>query len=892
MDFFRYWGKAGSGSAAQKNRYHLLAYHSLDVAATGRLLLDPSRPLCQKLAQQLGVQAQWLQAFFSFCLMLHDIGKFCRGFQNLVPDLSDDLVPADPRRKYDTRHDSLGFLLWQKELINHLADLFPDKKTLRKISPWLEIVCGHHGQPPRKDRVLKTCLVPEEDIPAAAAFSREAIGLWMPELSPLTNIDKAQFKKASWQLAGVAVLADWLGSDQTAFEYQTDPMSLQDYWQQFALPAAQKVLSNSALLPKTVSSFESIQQQFEFINEPTPLQLFAQRAELGDSPHLFILEDVTGAGKTEAAMVLVHRLMAAGLANGLYVGLPTMATANGMYQRLSASYDKLFQATQKPSLVLAHGASKLSDTFQSSIGIDEQKPDKSYQSGDLSASAYCHQWLADSRKKALLADVGVGTVDQALLAVLPARHQSLRMLGLGDKVLLVDEVHAYDPYMRQLLCALLKAHGARGGSAILLSATLPEQFRSQLVKAYVNGRGFDAPALQKSGYPLVTYCCDEGLQEQAIDTRPSVKRSVSTQRLTNEEQALAVIEQATQAGQSICWIRNTIGDARNAYNRLQTKIGDKLSLFHSRFAVIDRKTIETGVLKRFGKESTALQRAGQVLIATQVVEQSLDLDFDVMISDLAPVDLLIQRAGRLQRHVRDAAGNVNVTEEQRPAPVLYLLSPDPENVTNEQWLRALLPGTQSVYGHVGQLWLTATVLQQGFSMPEDARHLIESVYGEAAQKRIPEVLQKSSDDAQAKDRARKSMGDFNGLKLDQGYTWLSGGAANGWDEDTRIPTRLNETETVTVVLVQPDDDGNLQPWAAGDNPEQRLALSQIRLPESEWHQAQALIPPVYDEAIAELKQQHSSLKWLEILPLVAAIQRFYDPAGGWDLQRNSEDESD
>ncbi|WP_257283445.1 CRISPR-associated helicase Cas3' [Endozoicomonas sp. SESOKO1] len=900
MDFFRYWGKARgtetAGSLARKT-YHLLAYHSLDVAATGWLLLNPGKPLCRQLARQLSVQPQWLQTFFCFCLMLHDIGKFCRGFQNLAPNLSLDLVPAEPQRKYDTRHDSLGYLLWQKELSTRLADLFPDRKIPRAISPWLEVVCGHHGQPPRKDRIVRTCLNPEEDIPAAEAFVRNIVSYWQPDFSPLTSIDKKVFKKVSWQLAGVAVLADWLGSDQSVFGYQERPMPLQDYWQSYALPAAEKVVSGSALQPGMVNPFTSIRQQFDFIHEATPLQEFAEVIDLGDSPHLFILEDVTGAGKTEAAMVLVHRLMAAGLADGLYVGLPTMATANGMYQRLANSYQALFQKGAKPSLVLAHGASQLSGAFQSSIGIDQHKPDKSYQPDDLSASAYCHQWLADSRKKALLADVGVGTIDQALLAVLPARHQSLRMLGLGNKVLLVDEVHAYDPYMRQLLISLLQAHAAQGGSIVLLSATLPLEFRSELVAAYLKGRGFAAPALQEEGYPLATYCCDQGLQEKVIATRSSVKRTVKVKRLASEAEALELIRKTAQAGQSICWIRNTVRDARSAYNQLQQEkslTSDRLSLFHSRFTVYDRQVIESDVLNRFGKYSEGEQRTGQILIATQVVEQSLDLDFDVMISDLAPVDLLIQRAGRLQRHIRNASGSVAGVKDQRPAPVLYLLSPDPDKIDSEHWLRTLLPGSQAVYANVGQLWLTAGVMlqDQGFSMPEDARHLIESVYGKDVQECIPEVLQQASSVAVANDRARTSMGHFNCLDLQQGYTWGSGGAANGWDEDTRIPTRLNDIETVTVVLAKVDGNGDLQPWVANENPDHAWALSQIRLPEGEWRKAEALIPPQWQTPITELKQRRLSLKWLEILPLVAETGHLYQSESGWDLARNNDNESD
>lgn len=895
VDMYRYWGKAGKNKTESGINYHLLPYHSLDVAATGRLLLCPSTYLCQKLAKRLGVEPQWLQEWFCFCLMLHDIGKFCRGFQNLACNSSADLVPFDAGSTYNIRHDSLGFHLWQSELLpKRLADCFPDSKLNRtKISPWIAIVCGHHGQPPRKDlRQIKTSMNPEEDIPAAEAFVREAVEHWMPDLAPLESMDKKLFLKTSWQLAGIAVLADWLGSDQSIFQYQSEVEPLPDYWYKKAVPGAKEVLQNVALQPKQIQPFQSIKQQFSFIRHPTPLQDFAESVTIPDSPQLFILEDVTGAGKTEAAMVLAHRLMSKGLANGLYVGLPTMATANGMYNRLAKSYQSLFDGAKKPSLVLAHSASKLSDSFQESIHFSNQPQDKSYQLDELSAGAYCNQWLADSRKKSLLADVGVGTIDQALLGVLPARHQSLRLLGISDKVLLIDEVHAYDPYVRQLMSALLQAHAAQGGSAILLSATLPQQFRTELTTAYIEGRGFQSESAQlaeAAGYPLVTHYSDKDLTETPIETRDSVKRTVKVQRLVDEASAFALIEQATQTGKSICWIRNTVKDAHNAYRYIQDSkciFPEKSTLFHSRFTMLDRQRIEGDVLARFGKDSTGELRAGQLLIATQVVEQSLDLDFDVMISDLAPVDLLIQRAGRLQRHIRDDKGNRITTEdgiEQRSTPCLYLLTPDPEEVESKQWLRSLLPGSQAVYGNVGQMWLTARVLlqKQRFSMPEDARYLVESVYGEKAQERIPECLQQETWNAEAEDKAKQAMGKFNRLNLDKGYCLESAEHNAGWSEDTHIPTRLTEVETVTVVLVTLDEAETLQPYARDANSTHCWALSQINLPENAWLKAKTLIPQQYQTAIDTLKQQHSHLKWLEIFPLVSETEQLYQLKEGW-----------
>lgn len=887
QEYYRYWGKARSGDEGGAE-YHLLPYHGLDVAAVGWQLLGPKKEICQSLASQLDVNPEWLQEWFSFCLMLHDIGKFFRAFQNLAPDLSENLVSSKVQCVYVKRHDTLGYSLWRLKLRDNLKALFPTEVS-RSVDGWMEIVCGHHGQPPELIRPIEPYLLLEDE-QATEAYIKELATWALPDLSPLAGIEKSAFRRVSWQLAGVAVLADWLGSNQAIFNYCDVPEALQKYWQATALAKAQKAIDVAQIEPPTIKPFLSIRQQFDFIQQPTPLQEMAQSIELSESQQLFILEDVTGAGKTEAAMVLVHRLMGAGLAKGVYVGLPTMATANAMYERMEKSYRSLYTEQALPSLVLSHGARDLSAAFKKTVQISDQATDKNYDQQDLSASAYCNQWLADNRKKALLADVGVGTIDQALLGILPARHQSLRLLGLCNKVLLVDEVHAFDPYMRQLLAALLQAHAAQGGCAILLSATLPYRFRRELVNAFATGtqqsqKSRQSIVLKKiDAYPLITHWGRSLLREIPVATRASVQRRVKVERLDDESGSLGKIHQAVNQGQCICWIRNTVKDAHQAYQALLAQPwikAEKLTLFHSRYAMIDRQAIEQNVLRRFGKKSTGVERASQVLIATQVVEQSLDLDFDVMISDLAPVDLLIQRAGRLQRHTRSVSGDIlgDGSIEQRAQPILFVLAPDSDIVKDKNWLRTLLPGTQAVYPNVGMLWLTLKVLlkNQGFTMPGDARGLVEGVYGELAENRIPEVLEKASNDALAEQRAQQGMGEFNCLKLDKGYTHKSAIHSGGWDEDIRIPTRLgNDTLTVALARIE---EGNLVPYA--DTKSHSWALSQISLPRNEWESAQKLIPPGMVSMLDEAKEAIPALKWLEVLPLVDEVGRLYGPVEGW-----------
>ena len=855
------------------------------MAAVAWHLFDPAHSLCKDLSKKLGVEAEWLRKWFSFCLLLHDLGKFARSFQNLSDSqLSPKLVVLDKSCIYNERHDTLGFLLWKEKLRKRLTDIFDTDKLSQQIEAWLQIVCGHHGKPPKKSSNSSWGCWKEEDEKAAESYIREVARLWLPDLSPLGSINKDEMKHLSWQLAGYAVLADWLGSRQEDFPYHNERMPLPDYWEEKALPAAESVLKSN--LPRTspAAKFESVQKMFSFIEELTPLQEFAQDVELVDSPQLFLLEDLTGAGKTEAAMILVHRLMGKGLAKGVYVGLPTMATANAMYERLAKSYDCLFEVNKetKPSLVLAHSARRLSDAFVESVTLKEQEGDQGYDKGESSASAYCNAWLADNNKKALLADVGIGTIDQALFGVIPVAHQSLRLLGLSNKVLLVDEVHAYDSYTRGLLSTLLKAHARQGGSAILLSATLPQCFRKELLTGFAKGLGVEPPEISKENYPLATHFSASSLEEKPMATRHTAKRSLQIVNLDGKEKVLQLIQNSIASGKCICWIRNTVKAARQAYYEIaQAHWSDssKLTLFHSRFAMIDRRKIESDVLKRFGKESDEKERKGQVLVATQVVEQSLDLDFDIMITDLAPLDLIVQRAGRLQRHTRDSDGNP-VDCEQRGEARLYLLSPDPERVEDQNWLKDLLPGTQAVYEDSGKLWLTAKTLlnRKCLSMPEDLRSLVEAIYGEGAEEQIPEVLKEATYGARNKEKSGASLAGFNKLKLEKGYTYPS---AENWNDN--IPTRLGEDDT-TVALACQTEDGKLIPYAS-KAPCHKWSLSQLNVPQYEWNKVRERIPSELREKINELQKEQATLRWVKVLPLLGDTEKIYRAKDGWDIER-------
>ncbi|TXH72827.1 MAG: CRISPR-associated helicase Cas3' [Thiothrix sp.] len=858
------WQRASSEQPFHE--YHLLPYHSLDVAAVGYVLLTHNTAYLKYFSQLTQWNEKDCIQWLTFLLALHDLGKFTESFQNLKPDLFKQLQKHPSVMEYSERHDSLGWLVWNQ----HVKALLAERNIIslaksRRQSPTLDIdssvaaMVGHHGQPPRPRLPHEAhAYLNPEDFEAVTGFIDNISPFLLEPNSSFPICNKEAFKLASWWLSGFAVLSDWLGSNTDYFPYHSQPMPLKDYWA-MALEQAQKAIQQTELVncqPNDLLTLtDLLPKKFDHAPKPTPLQALAGEWPISQSPHLFILEDVTGAGKTEAAILLASRLMRVGQSNSLYFALPTMATANGMYGRMSTIYRHLFMPNANPSLILAHGASDMVKDFKQSVLPKPEVTQADYGDGTTPAGAHCNAWLADNNKKALLADIGIGTIDQALLAILPSRHQSLRLLGLLNKTFIADEIHASDAYQHELLLSLLRAHAAAGGSAILLSATLPQKQRQSLVSAFAEGAGWADSNVHKTdehSYPLLTCLTSSGLQEAVVATRESVKREVKVSFLSDQPAISAVLENVMANGQCACWIRNTVKDAIEAYETLKAEYPDwQIDIFHARYALGDRLDIEKRVMTRFDDKSSSMARSSQLLIATQVVEQSLDLDFDYLISDLAPIDLLIQRAGRLRRHSRDRQGDRITGVDQRGQAVLHVYAPDLVHAPTHQWYANFFPNAQKVYSHHGQLWLTAKLLEkQGqFKMPEDARSLIEGVYGDDAQAAIPDTLLHRSSEAEGSDRADASLAQLNALTLEVGY---DDSFTNLWWDEAKTPTRLGEA-TVQVYLAK-WQDGKLKPWYS--DKEHAWALSAVSMrafwisgevvpediPNAEWERCKASLP--------------------------------------------------
>jgi len=815
---FTYWGKAGTyGEGAQ---WHLLAYHCLDVAAVGQIYLERSPGLVAWLKQQLGLHDDAaLVSWLVFWLALHDLGKYSLSFQAQRADVMAVLQGAAPGyAQTGIRHDSLGMQCWSEEILpmaEREAWFGTDPDIDAALAWWARAVTGHHGQPPLNHVPRLSLHFRAQDVEAAKQFASTARALLLtPSAAAIPELCGVGFerlsKELSWWVAGLGVLADWIGSNAEVFRYRAHAdLGLADYWPA-ALALARQALDASGALPSPSPGGLGFQSLFPHIQRPSPLQAWAIATPLQTGPQIHLLEDVTGAGKTEAALMLAYRLMTEGGAEGFFIGLPTMATANAMYGRIAQVYAQLF-ADPRASLVLAHGGRKLVEDFAASV-IASGRDEGDDRQHDESATRRCQRWLADHNKRALLAPAGIGTVDQALLAALQSKHQSLRLLGLARKVLIVDEVHACDPYMQRTLEVLLEFHARAGGSAILLSATLPLRMKSALLRAFARGCESAASPPHSLEYPLASSWSSTKppeLIEAPLSTRPDVRRSVRVHYESDRSAVLQGIAQSLAAGHCVAWIRNTVADALDAHAEMAALWpAERITLFHARFTLGDRLDIEQDVLARFGRDSTPEQRSGRLLIATQVAEQSLDVDFDLVVSDLAPIDRLIQRAGRLRRHVRDARGqrlHEPIAQDQRGEPWLWVLGPAWTEAPAADWLKKAFPKVARVYEHHGQLWLTARALQGGLlRMPDDARALIEAVFGDEAD--LPPDLQHGANQAEGKAYGDAAQAAQNSVKLAKGYVR----EGLEWAADSVTPSRLGE-DTVEVLLGRWEGDA-LRPW--------------------------------------------------------------------------------
>ena len=836
--YFKYWGKARQGDEPPNQRYHLLVYHCLDVAAVADAWWRQSAPLRRLYCNESGLHEEQTRALLLFFVALHDLGKLDIRFQLKAPDVLADCWPefaeddADPDNNY--YHGPDGFYVFRKQIQKKYSLQFDT------ISPWLRAVCGHHGDvhfqgtwhcPEAEDWVV------EHD--AAARY--EWFGWLEHFFLDRTEITlKNPLPPAPSFIAGFCSVCDWVGSNDLFFRYRSETTDLEEYWNN-AVTVAGPLIKQMGLYqnPSRKTGMSGMFPDY------VPRQLQNRVDYLPEEAGLTIVEGPTGSGKTEVAIAYASRLINSGVADSIIFALPTQATANAMLKRLEDAAPRLFE--KAANLVLAHGKARFNPVFEK-IKLAAGNNDIQTDEHERAAQVQCVNWLGESRKRIFLGQIGVCTVDQVLLSVLPVRHNFVRQFGIQKSVLIIDEVHAYDAYMYGLLTTVLSKQHDAGGSAILLSATLPQNQKLQLIKSYSGSAQSHAQDPQQA-YPLISFIDSQGHAqflslgeaEQPPEHEVTVEQVIAPDMLPDEHLIDRIVAAAGQ-GALVGIVCNIVADAQRLHHQVAgyckgRELDIPVDLFHARFRFKDRQTHELRALEEYGK--LADRTRGRILVATQVIEQSLDLDFDWMITQICPVDLLFQRLGRLHRHPR---GNRPIAFHQ---PNVVVLVPEAIDFGLHEY----------VYATSRFLWRTRELLVAGrIRFPAAYRDWIEKVYVESPWPDEPDEVTKSHEEYWAKCRAS-----------DQAAKRISGA-------DYRP---FADTDG-TVALMTRDGDMNLNLLLVQDAPGTVLLNGEVVEKLEDWKQNEALqlntvpvpaswkrmLPKEDDSGLIRLPMRQTDGQWL------------------------------
>ena len=653
-DVLPWWAKRsrtkGDGS------WHPLICHLIDVAAVAQVMWDEVLTSRQRqwIAGLLGLSEQDVRSWVILAAGHHDIGKACLGFRDqMTGALPHGLVSA--------------FVLGERY---RRPPYGLSTVVARDLA---EIVGGHHGAIPGTLEIDKVHANRPSSAGPRSVELRETLLDTVLELSGTPDVPIARIPSpAALWIAGFISVVDWIGSNAEFFDFlcATSDMPAEFSIERFRT----KSLDNARLALETLGWLfnrteiepRSFAELFPFIDEPNDLQVKMERlARQQTGPWLAIVEAPMGEGKTEAAFFAADDGVARLGMAGAYVALPTQATGNQMFQRRKR-YLKERYPDVSHQLLLLHGQSGLSDELDELIDRYESFLDRiqvetlAPSSADTSPSVLASTWFTN-RKRGLLAGDGVGTVDQALMAILGTKHVFVRLFGLAGKTIIIDEVHAYDTYMTALLQRLLAWLSALECSVILLSATLPAQRREQLVRAYLGKHQAEPLELATVDYPCITWASCDGQDAIPIKTSERSKKALSVEWVVGEDEWQDALVDRLDAelpdGACAAVICNTVGGAQEMYLALRRRFDtEEIALLHARFQAKQRHTREEALLDTYGKPADPADSrpfpGRRVVVATQIIEQSLDLDFDLMVTQLAPVDLVLQRVGRLHRHER------------------------------------------------------------------------------------------------------------------------------------------------------------------------------------------------------------------------------------------------
>lgn len=893
------WAKSGDKEArgTGDDPWLALPQHMLDSAGVADSLWTEWAPVSVRRAitGSAGVSDEDAHTLLTWLACVHDLGKATLSFQAQL-----DVKPEFARFLDRVRQAGLSPRM---EMTERGMGRFPHALASGVIvQRWLAsqrvpppigrslagVVDSHHGVPsqpglrPRAHAVLEEYALKKPEWTAVhdelMTVAADVTGI-RDVLPRLTTPIGAS---AQTLLTGLVIMADWIASNTEFFPLTSDGMAGDR--RDAGLRAVDLTSPWTPSPPAPERLDEHLRDRFDWPGDyrarPVQRVVVDACAEL-TGPGLVIIEAPTGEGKTEAALTAAEILASSSGAGGVIVATPTMATADGLFRRV-LDWSVRATGTEALSMFLGHSKSALNTDYRNVRlhGVGGDSPSE----GTVIAS----QWMS-GRKKGILSNVTVATVDQVLFMALQAKHSMLRHLGLAGKVVVIDEVHAYDAYMSAYLRTALAWLARYGVPVVLLSATLPVQQKRDLIEAYRSQISDDGLGPLSDAYPLVTTVSRDGLHEAPVDSRPAdLHASVEI-----IDDGLEVLEEqlssATGDGGCILVICNTVRRAQAVFERLRETFPGEVELHHAAFIASARARKEERLRVALGPDA---HRGGdrperRFIVATQVAEQSLDIDVDLLVTDIAPMDLLVQRIGRLHRHDRP--------ESDRP---VALRSPR----VLLRGIETLEPpvfdaGARAVYGPKLLLSTLAVlqtdVLEAGFRRPDDIAGLVQSAYGEeppvpSAWTDVWDVACAESDaaraDAQSRSRTFRIPLPGAAPNLDALFSIQQGNVDTEDGEAKGLAQVRDSDPSVEVIPILVTANGyrplDASPEAAELNPDQPpadmaardLAAATVRLPARLTRYAD-----IFDEVVEQLEratplgwQQSTWLKGQLALPLDAA----------------------
>lgn len=767
--------------------------HMINVGCVARRIAEISPGLLERFHLQSSVVGA--------LAALHDLGKICPGFQRKCEIWLEEngLVKIARNGAWDTAMEP------DHGKVSHSAiqDFLVARGITRNLAMYLAAILGaHHGRikfypNPRGIKPPSVKLIKDNYSGIDWNDEREkcAQHVWLRFSAENPGLDLNDESPALWWLAGLTTVADWVGSDERFFPSENNENSFDN---EAAALEALNVIGFQQVEFVPALSFHDL---FHDADKPdvqwVPNEMQERTLNKVSCPGVYVIEAPMGTGKTEAALWAAYHLLVSGKATGIYFALPTQATSNRMHLRMNEYVRRISCAHSTSRLI--HGNSWLIDQTAGLLPIATSL-------GSPTEDARIGRDWFSSAKRALIAPFGVGTVDQALLGVVAAKHFFVRHFALAGKVVIIDEVHSYDVYTGRLIDKLIEALECLGCTVIVLSATLTGKRRRQIVTCPDDAAADDA----KQPYPLITGKI-EGVPFEPVAATPPDSRTIKVDFISPADAAEVAIRLAQEGG-AVLWICNTVAAAQKQYQCI-TEASRKeypVGLLHSRFPYWRREDLEEEWMVRFGKNGAT--RCGSILVSTQVVEQSVDLDADLLITEMAPTDMLLQRLGRLWRHNRGnrPADNPRICIIDEEASLEELRRMEPNAIKKKLGKKAKVYAPFILLRSL-EVWKAQ---KQGVTIPTQIRTLIEATYKDREHE--PDSWQKLYDEWFGTDSAKKLIASRNSNKWQLAL-----------EDKEGVQTRINEMPTVPVVLCR-----NIDKREASfiDGTSEKLGGVEFRLP--------------------------------------------------------------